>query len=181
MFISLETLCHSPYDLVLPADAEEDAADSKENRQQAGNVMLPQPGVHDRQSGQSNDLEHGKRLSSGSGFCKTRKSARLSGTRTSPSSARQDSEEADAEPDQLTAQRGTHAHVGAQDLLSQGTSAAEPATQDPDAQDSIAESAVRQFAEPVSHELPAGGAFQTAVTPVKAAQAKASGDVQTFW
>lgn len=163
------------------ADVGSDAEDSKENRQQAGNCTLPQPGISRRQSG---DPAQGKQLSSKSALGKTRNSARLSGTRTGTSSARQDSEQAAPTSDQLTAQSATHADVAARDSLSPGLSAAEPATQDPAAQNSIAEPAVCQIlalADPASLELPAERPLQTAVTPVKAAQAKASGDNQALF
>lgn len=163
------------------ADVRSDAADSKENQQRAGNRALPQPGMSKRQS---SDLAPGTQPSSKSAFGKTRKSARLSETRTSTSSARPDSQQAAPASDQLTAQRATHADVNAGDLLSPSSSAAELATQDPDAQDFITESAACQtsaLAEPASHDLPAEPPFQSAATPVKAAQAKASGDNQALF
>ena len=158
------------------ADVQSDAADFKENQQQAGNVALPQPSMPSRQSG---DPAQGKQLSSGAAVSKTRKSARLSGTRPSTSSARQDSAEAAPTSDQLTAQSPAHPDVDTGDSSCPGSSAAEPVTQDPDAQDSILESAGCQdlaLAEPASHEPPAERPLQPAVTPMKAAQAKASGD-----
>ena len=159
--------------LVPAADMELGGASSKENRQQAGNVALPQPGLCNRQSGQSSDLEQGKRLSSRAAAGKTRRNTRLSETRTSTSSAGLDSEGVGPASDQAIAHIPTHATVDAQTPFSQAASAALPATQDSQAQDSVAESAVCQAldpAEPVSHEPPARMASQTVVTPVKAAQ-----------
>ena len=102
---------------------------------------------------------------------KTRRSARLSETCISRSSAEQDSVQGAAAvgPDQPIAQVPT-AHVA----MTHVSSTAQPATQDPYDQDSIAEPTVSQasaLTESVSHESPAA-------TPVKAPQAaKSSGAV----
>lgn len=135
---------------------------------------MPAPGGRSRRSGPSSDLQQDKGLSSKAAASKTRRSARLSETQTSPSSAEQDWKQVAAplSPHKSHAQDPI-AHV--QVPMSRASSAAQPATDmDFHAQDSNAESAVSQssaLAETVSHESPA-------VTPVKAPPAaKPSGDL----
>ena len=169
--------CTPPHARTQPwasAGVESGAGDSKENRQQAGNAVPapPHPAGRSRRSGQSSDLEQGKRLSTKAAASKTRRSARLSDTQTSSSSAEQDSVRGAAalDPERSIGQVPI---ADAQVAMSQASSTAQPATQDPHDQGSIAEPTVSQVSaltDAVSHESPA-------VTPVKAPQAaKSSGD-----
>lgn len=133
---------------------------------------MPAPGGPNRRSGPSSDLQQDKRQSNKTAASKIRRSARLSETQTSSSSAEQDSQQLVApRPERSIAQDPT---ADVRVPLRQASSAAQPATgMDLHARDLIAESAVSQasaLAETVSHESPA-------VTPVKAPQAaKSSGD-----
>lgn len=155
-----------------PVGVEIGGADAKENRQQAGNAVLAQGG-RNRHSGPSSDRQQDKRLSNKAAASKTRRSARLSETQTSPSSAEQDLQRGAAppSPDHSIAQDST---ADVQVPLSQAIAAAQPLTGvDLHARDSVAESVGSQAAavpEAGSHESPA-------VTLVKAPQAaKSSGD-----